>query len=64
MFCWIPGAIVGLRSKQPDARVPGIINAVMSVIGIIAIIIVVVVVVRAYNTVSDICDNYNYPYNC
>jgi len=38
--CWIPGAVIGLRSSNPDAKIPGIVNAVFAGISIVSLVIV------------------------
>eukprot|EP01124_Arcella_intermedia_P020157 TRINITY_DN27670_c0_g1_i1.p2 TRINITY_DN27670_c0_g1~~TRINITY_DN27670_c0_g1_i1.p2 ORF type:complete len:147 (-),score=17.91 TRINITY_DN27670_c0_g1_i1:80-520(-) len=53
-FCWIPGAWIGLRSRNPNARLPGILNAVMaglSIVGTIVLIVWFVVFVNRYSHV-------------
>eukprot|EP01124_Arcella_intermedia_P017469 TRINITY_DN2422_c0_g1_i1.p2 TRINITY_DN2422_c0_g1~~TRINITY_DN2422_c0_g1_i1.p2 ORF type:complete len:187 (+),score=11.76 TRINITY_DN2422_c0_g1_i1:42-563(+) len=52
LLCWIPGAWIGLRSKNPEARLPGILNAVFSVLSVISIIIVVIYMVAFYRALT------------
>eukprot|EP01125_Pyxidicula_operculata_P013300 TRINITY_DN439_c0_g1_i3.p1 TRINITY_DN439_c0_g1~~TRINITY_DN439_c0_g1_i3.p1 ORF type:complete len:164 (+),score=26.03 TRINITY_DN439_c0_g1_i3:252-743(+) len=55
-FCWIPGACIGLRSSEPDAKVPGAINAVLSALSCIGLIGGIIAAVVTFNNL------YNYVY--
>jgi len=42
-FGWIVGAVIGLRSKDPKAKVPGTFNLVFGIFGVIGVIIAIIV---------------------
>jgi len=50
---WIPGAWIGLRSQDKDARLPGILNAVFTGIGCVSGIIVIIYVAVATSQLAS-----------
>jgi len=52
LCCWIPGAIFGLRSQNPEARIPGILNAVFSGIFVIVIVVIIIYFIVMANAIT------------